>query len=99
VAGSSDVARIAPADAPVNPSRGIPLAGLPRVDGWFELIVDRVEADAAREVWERAVVAPAWPGAPLWLHGDLHPSNVVVRDGTLAGVIDFGDMCSGELTA
>jgi aminoglycoside phosphotransferase (APT) family kinase protein len=35
-------------------------------------------------------------GAPLWLHGDLHPANVVLRDGILAGVIDFGEMCAGD---
>ena len=85
----------APADAPANPSRGIPLAGL-RVDDWFDVIADHADADAAREVWEKAVAAPAWQGAPLWLHGDLHPANVVVRDGMLAGVIDFGDMCAGD---
>jgi aminoglycoside phosphotransferase (APT) family kinase protein len=85
----------APADAPANPHRGVPLAGL-RVDGRFEVITDATTADAAREVWETAVAAPPWQGAPLWLHGDLHPANVVVRDGTLAGVIDFGDMCAGD---
>ena len=52
--------------------------------------------DAVREVWDRAVAAPAWQGARLWLHGDLHPANVIVRDGRLAGVIDFGDMCCGD---
>jgi aminoglycoside phosphotransferase (APT) family kinase protein len=86
----------APADAPANPSRGIPLAGLQPVDDWFELIADHADAEAAREVWERAVAAPAWEGALPWLHGDLHPANVVVRDGMLAGVIDFGEMCSGD---
>jgi len=86
----------APADAPVNPPRGVPLAGLRQVDAWFEVIADYADADAARDVWDRAVAAPAWQGAPLWLHGDLHPANVVVRDGMLAGVIDFGDMCSGD---
>jgi aminoglycoside phosphotransferase (APT) family kinase protein len=85
----------APADAPANPSRGVPLAGL-RVDDWFEVIADHADADAARESWEEAVAAPAWQGAPVWLHADLHPANVVVRDGMLAGVIDFGDMCSGD---
>ncbi|WP_268960755.1 phosphotransferase [Rhodococcus sp. T7] len=35
-------------------------------------------------------------GAPLWLHGDLHPANVVVREGMLTGVIDFGEMCAGD---
>ncbi|MBM9506419.1 aminoglycoside phosphotransferase family protein [Actinacidiphila acididurans] len=86
----------APPDAPANPSRGIPLAGLPQADGWFEVIADHADADAAWEVWEKAVAAPAWPGPPLWLHGDLHPANVVVQDGTLAGVIDFGEMCAGD---
>ena len=86
----------APADAPVNPSRGISLPGLHQVDGWFETIADHADADAARQVWQRAVAAPVWQGAPMWLHGDLHPANVVVRGGMLTGVIDFGDMCSGD---
>ncbi len=86
----------APADAPANPSRGVPLAGLAGVAGWFEVLAGHPDADAAREVWDSAVAAPAWPGAPRWLHGDLHPANVVVRDGMLAGVIDFGDLCAGD---
>ncbi|MEV6109658.1 aminoglycoside phosphotransferase family protein [Streptomyces sp. NPDC051940] len=86
----------APADAPANPTRGVPMAGLGPVDGWFDALAGHAGADAAREVWEKAVAAPAWQGAPLWLHGDLHPANVVVRDGTLAGVIDFGEMCAGD---
>ncbi|MBY8880860.1 aminoglycoside phosphotransferase family protein [Streptomyces sp. PLK6-54] len=87
----------APADAPVNPSRGIPLAGLHGVDGWFDdVLPDHPDADAARAVWQKALAAPAWQDAPMWLHGDLHPANVVVRDGTLAGVVDFGEMCGGD---
>ncbi|MDT0264595.1 phosphotransferase [Jatrophihabitans sp. DSM 44399] len=66
------------------------------VDGWFELIADYADAEAARQVWDNAVAAPAWQGAPVWLHGDLHPANVVVRDGMLAGVIDFGELCAGN---
>ncbi|MFE5502184.1 aminoglycoside phosphotransferase family protein [Amycolatopsis japonica] len=87
----------APADAPVSPTRGIPLAEMR--DG-FDQGLDFIEGDAntgpAREIWERALAAPAWDGAPIWLHGDLHAANVIVRDGTLAGVIDFGDLCSGD---
>jgi aminoglycoside phosphotransferase (APT) family kinase protein len=86
----------APADAPTNPPRGSALAGLPPIHGLFEVIVDYPDEDAARHVWDRAVAAPAWPGAPVWLHADLHPANVIVRDEMLAGVIDFGDMCSGD---
>ncbi|WP_432827975.1 aminoglycoside phosphotransferase family protein [Dactylosporangium sp. CA-092794] len=86
----------APADAPANPARGVPLAGLPGSGRWFEVIADYADAAAARAVWEQAVAAPAWQGAPLWLHGDLHPANVVVHDGVLAGVIDFGELCAGD---
>ncbi len=85
----------ASADAPVNPTRGIPLAELGFAGG-FEAVVDRASADSAWEIWEKALAAPAWQGAPVWLHGDLHPANVIVQDGTLAGVIDFGEMCAGD---
>ena len=64
----------APADAPVNPSRGIPLAGLHQADGWFETIADYADADAAREIWQRAYCHPvrragsstptSWPTKP-----------------------------------
>lgn len=89
----------APADAPTNPTRGVPLAALHRVDDRFEVIADYADADAARKVLEQAVAASAWQGPPLWLHGDLHPANVVVRGGMLAGVIDFGEMCAGDPAA
>ncbi|MFL6114630.1 MAG: aminoglycoside phosphotransferase family protein [Catenulispora sp.] len=90
--------REAPSEAPIHPFRSAPLAQTQKkeVDDWFELIADRPEAGAAREAWDGAVAAPAWSGPPLWLHADLHPANVVVQDGTLAGVIDFGDMCAGD---
>lgn len=32
----------------------------------------------------------------MWLHGDLHPANLLTEDGTFCGVIDFGDMCAGD---
>jgi aminoglycoside phosphotransferase (APT) family kinase protein len=87
----------APADAPSNPSRGIALSGLDEgVRDGFAVIADHRNARAAREVWKEAVAAPPWRGVPRWLHGDLHPANVIVRDGALAGVIDFGDMCVGD---
>ncbi len=89
--------RAAPEDAPVNHTRGVPLAAIR--DGFtsaMHVVTDDADADAAREIWEKAVAAPAWHGPPTWLHGDLHPANVITRDGALAGVIDFGDMCAGD---
>ncbi|MFJ1561763.1 aminoglycoside phosphotransferase family protein [Streptomyces mirabilis] len=90
----------APAHAPVSQDRGVPLKTLS--DG-FERGLQEVASggDAAdlrdvRDVWDEAIAAPDWEDPPVWLHGDLHPANVVVSDGALSGVIDFGDMCAGD---
>ena len=37
-----------------------------------------------------------WDGPPLWLHGDLHPANMLTDDGRLSAVIDFGDITAGD---
>jgi len=46
--------------------------------------------------WEDAVATPGWAGPRMWVHGDLHPANVVIADGTLAGVVDFGALFAGD---
>jgi aminoglycoside phosphotransferase (APT) family kinase protein len=32
----------------------------------------------------------------LWIHGDLHPGNLMVSGGRLSAVIDFGDLAAGD---
>jgi aminoglycoside phosphotransferase (APT) family kinase protein len=54
------------------------------------------DPDAVRAVWDDATATPDWQGPALWLHGDLHPANVLTADGTFCGVIDFGDLCAGD---
>ncbi len=94
--------RPAPDGAPQSPWRGIPLTELePRV---VERL-DRVPpADAAllAGVWRRCADASPYSGPPSWLHGDLHPLNVLARPGptpTLRAVIDWGDLCRGDPAA
>lgn len=65
-------------------------------DRWLDVIAGHPQAHGALEVWQKAVAAPVWQGTPQFLHGDLHPANVVVRDGRLAGVVDFGDLGAGD---
>ncbi|MEV6116089.1 aminoglycoside phosphotransferase family protein [Streptomyces sp. NPDC052109] len=90
----------APADAPVGEDRGVPLKTL--TDGFEKMLEEVVSGGAGvdprnvRDVWNEALAAPDRQDAPVWLHGDLHPANVVVSNGTLSGVIDFGDMCAGD---
>jgi len=66
---------------------------------WLSVIAGHPCAEAAREVWQKTVAADPWRGAPQFVHGDLHPANVVVRNGKLAGVIDFGDLGAGDPAA
>lgn len=47
-------------------------------------------------MWDEALAAPGWGGPPVWLHTDLLPSNLLVRDGALAGILDFGAMATGD---
>lgn len=91
--------RPAPSQAPINPLRGVALSiradsvaeQMERVGEKTDLIAPRI-----REVWREALDAP--PGAaPCWLHGDLHPLNVLVRKGRITGVIDWGDMTGGDV--
>ncbi|MDG9710583.1 aminoglycoside phosphotransferase family protein [Streptomyces sp. DH10] len=92
--------RPAPNGAPVGRGRGGPLADL--AEQFAEQFAAAIELgllpepDAVRAVWEEAVAAPEWAGPALWLHGDLHPANVLTADGTFCGVIDFGDLCAGD---
>ena len=88
----------APDDAPVSPvGRGGPLAARDVVVRERLMSSERMSRAALLDVWDRALAAPAWSGAPLWLHGDLHPANVILGpDGDLAGVVDFGDLCAGD---
>ncbi|OEJ21292.1 phosphotransferase [Streptomyces agglomeratus] len=54
---------------------------------------EEVDCDAAAAVWKQALQAPGWDEPPVWLHADLMPGNLLVDDGRLAAVIDFG--CTG----
>jgi aminoglycoside phosphotransferase (APT) family kinase protein len=54
-----------------------------------------IDVDAATEVWEAAAAA-AWRGPAVWIHGDVTPSNLLVRDGRLSAVIDFGCAAVGD---
>ncbi|GAB3157881.1 aminoglycoside phosphotransferase family protein [Myceligenerans halotolerans] len=97
---------VAADDAPPNPFRGIPLAARPDAQdpAAFAARLQRVpEAlhDAATRLWREALAAPAYAGPPVWLHGDPHPGNLVVRESAegvqeLAAVVDFGDVTSGD---
>jgi aminoglycoside phosphotransferase (APT) family kinase protein len=55
-----------------------------------------VDVPAVSRVWDHALRAPAWDGEPVWIHGDLAPGNVLLVDGRLSAVIDFGGAGLGD---
>jgi aminoglycoside phosphotransferase (APT) family kinase protein len=87
----------APSDAPFNEFRSVPLRHheptfRPRLD----VLANDIDLSGASDVLHHALEAPPWSQAALWIHGDLHPANTIIRDGQLVGVIDFGDLCAGD---
>lgn len=89
--------RPAPDDLPVNAAlRGQPL----------RLLGERLELHLARGVvarpgkvrdrWHALTGVDVWAGPPVWLHGDLHTANVLVHEGAISAVIDFGDLTAGD---
>lgn len=87
----------APEDAPHNPWRGVPLAArTSSLREHLDQLKDLVNRDAVLQLWEESLATPSWTGPPLWIHGDLHPGNLLVCDGCLSAVIDFGDLTAGD---
>ena len=85
-------------DAPANPFRGVPLAM--RAEA-FAVRAARLAGRGVsleteiRSIWQAALAAPI-DAAPTWIHGDLHPRNVLVTDGRIQAVVDWGDLTRGD---
>jgi aminoglycoside phosphotransferase (APT) family kinase protein len=91
--------RPAPSNAPPNAVRGVPLSQ--RVQAIEERLhrLRRITTNitpSIHETWHQALAAPE-AGQPRWLHGDLHTRNILVKGGAFTGVIDWGDVTSGDV--
>lgn len=86
----------APPDAPANPYRGIPLADRDDVFHQHLSSLPTADHDPLLALWWDALDVPVWTGPNVWVHGDIHPGNLIGQDGRLTGVIDFGDLTAGD---
>ncbi len=57
---------------------------------------DRIDGAAATQLWEESLAAPSWDDKEVWVHGDLLPGNLLVVEGRLSAVIDFGGLNVGD---
>jgi aminoglycoside phosphotransferase (APT) family kinase protein len=93
--------RFDPADGPPpgahNSFRGVPLAARDEdTRSAIGSLAGTLDVGAATAVWETALRAPTWRRAPVWIHGDLDSRNLLVKDGRLSAVIDFGCLGLGD---
>lgn len=91
--------QIAPSNAPVNKVRGCPLADRAAVVSARIDQLKNSEVGLAPEIevaWTEGLNASVSQTAH-WLHGDLHARNVLVKNGRISAVIDWGDITSGDV--
>lgn len=80
-----------------NFGRGVPLAIRDADTRAAIAKLDNVlDTDAVTAAWDGASNAPVWDGPPVWIHGDLHTGNLLVHNGRLSAVIDFGGLAVGD---
>jgi aminoglycoside phosphotransferase (APT) family kinase protein len=97
----TDLWSVDPADVPPPESEGFERGRhLSYRDEWFRAAIEQceglVDVPAVTRIWDEALAAPRWPGPPRWVHTDLIPPNLLVRDGRLVGVLDFGGVATGD---
>lgn len=93
--------RPAPPDGPKNLYRGI---GLAERDDRFRRDIATLADTPGSDVdvrrleakWEQTRRIPEFEAQPVWLHGDVHPLNLIVDDGVLVAAVDLGDLCIGD---
>jgi aminoglycoside phosphotransferase (APT) family kinase protein len=90
----------APPPGSHNVGRGQPLARRDKATrAAIDALGDAIDANAVTSVWETALAAPIYDGPPVWLHGDLDARNILVENGRITGVIDFGCLGPGDPAA
>jgi len=88
-----------PSDAPYYDHRCLPLSDksddvmdrIKRLKQTTELVDERI-----LELWYQAVAEPV-PTTQSLIHGDMHPRNIIINDGKIEAVIDWGDITAGDV--
>jgi aminoglycoside phosphotransferase (APT) family kinase protein len=58
-------------------------------------LAGKTDTNVASDIWEKAL-ATTWSASPVWIHGDISVGNLLVRNGRLHAVIDFGNVGVGD---
>lgn len=55
-----------------------------------------IDVSIVTKLWQRALKAPQYSNPAVWMHGDLSPGNLLIKNGRLSSVIDFGSLGIGD---
>jgi aminoglycoside phosphotransferase (APT) family kinase protein len=61
----------------------------------LSLLKHKIDVPTATKLWESAL-STSWSNPPLWVHGDISAGNLLVQNGQLSAVIDFGQLTIGD---
>lgn len=61
----------------------------------LENLKDILPIEELHYIWTQAI-SSKWENENVWIHGDIAPGNLLVKNGALCGVIDFGIMAVGD---
>jgi aminoglycoside phosphotransferase (APT) family kinase protein len=87
----------APVAGKHNGFRGTALVNLDQVArNAMNALEDTFDKACLLKIWEQALGVEPWAGSPVWIHGDIHAANIIVRNDGIAGIIDFGLMGIGD---
>ncbi len=77
--------------------RGGPVSWWDSYTRWaIACVADEMDASVLTEAWEASLAVPTWDASPVWVHGDVTASNLLVNDRRLSAVIDFGSSGVGD---
>jgi aminoglycoside phosphotransferase (APT) family kinase protein len=61
----------------------------------LEILSNQIDTAEIHAIWEKAT-KHEWSKAPVWFHGDMSLGNILVKEGKLAAIIDFGSSAVGD---
>ncbi len=59
------------------------------------ILADELDVKVIKAIWEQAL-SSTWEKPPVWVHGDIAVGNLLVDQGQLCAVIDFGQLAIGD---
>lgn len=54
-----------------------------------------IDTNTIKKIWNNAI-SSSWQKPPVWVHGDIAPTNLLVNKGKLIAIIDFGGLGIGD---